>query len=258
MEFIKCNSISLQNVSFENEESFHYPSSPPELSSRGRSNSPYRAVNPKTSPSSRSASPEHHELSFTLESQDTFKIQFAGFNKHDTMYSLESKNYSTLEFKDNLGDSFLVRSQKADTLPMQTLIEDISNIYEFYDIESDQEEYHIVINDEENYEESKNENNDANLFQEFEEFAVSVKRPRYTQGAAGPRNNSCYMQNFRCPASYMTAEDAFLYPNDYAEVEMPFVLNDIQPMSNEEIKLCIDEITAGAPGKFRLRLGGAR
>ena len=80
------------------------------------------------------------------------------------MYSLESKNYSTLEFKDNLGDSFLVRSQKADTLPMQTLIEDISNIYEFYDIESDQEEYHIVINDEENYEESKNENDDANLF----------------------------------------------------------------------------------------------
>ena len=75
-------------------------------------------------------------------------------------------------------DSFLVRSQKADTLPICTIIEDIPRTYEFYDAESDHSDYHIVVNDEENYEESDNENNDANLFEEFEEFAVINKRQR--------------------------------------------------------------------------------
>lgn len=113
----------MKNDIFENEDSFHYPSSPPELQSQGRSNSPYRAINPKASPSSHSGSPEHHDLSFTLESEDTFKIQFSGYGRNYTMYFLESKKYSTPEFQDYLNDSFIVRSQKADTLPSATLIE---------------------------------------------------------------------------------------------------------------------------------------
>ena len=52
----------------------------------------------------------------------------------------------------------------------------------------------------------------------------------------------------------MTAEEAFLYPDDDAEVEMPFVLNDIKPMSNEEIRFRVDEIS----GKYKMRLGAAR
>ena len=55
------------------------------------------------------------------------------------MYSLESKKYSTMEFQDYLNtDSFIVRSQKADSLPSITIIEDIPKVYEFYDAESDE------------------------------------------------------------------------------------------------------------------------
>lgn len=53
------------------------------------------------------------------------------------------------------------------------------------------------------------------------------------------------------------SEDAFTNEDADAEVDVPFVKNDIEPMSREQIKDRLQEVTSGAPGKLKLRLAQA-
>ena len=66
--------------------------------------------------------------------------------------------------------------------------------------------------------------------------------------------SSYVREKFKRPAVVKMSEDAFTNEDDNAEVEIPFEQNDIEPMSRDQIKERLQEVTSGAAGKLALRL----
>ena len=69
--------------------------------------------------------------------------------------------------------------------------------------------------------------------------------------------SSYVREKFKRPTVVKMSEEAFLIDASNKEVDIPFVLNDVEEMTREQINERRDEIRLGAPGKLRLRLAAA-